>query len=86
MRQSEDWPIEWGGCNRGKGSVVESNFLRSEHDGRVDQEANETDSWERDHSSNTGDVTANGRYLGEVETISIDGIQGRCIAEYSEQR
>ena len=69
-----------GGCNRGKGSVVDSNFLCLEHDSRVDQEANETDSWERDHSCNTGDVTANGRYLGEVETFSIDGIQGRRIA------
>ena len=67
--------------NRGIGSVVDSNFLFSEYDGREDQEANETDSWERDHSCNAGDVTANGRYLGEVETISIDGIQGRCILE-----
>ena len=69
--------------NRGKGSVVDSNFLCSEYDGRADQAANENDSWEWDHSCNTGNVTANGKYLGEVD---IDGIQGRYIAEYSEQR
>ena len=43
MRQSADWPTEGGGegkeLNRGMGSVVDSNFLCSEYDGRVDQEA-----------------------------------------------
>ena len=66
--------------------MVDSNFLFSEYDGRADQEANETDSWERDHNCNTGDVTADGKYLGEVDTSGIDGIQGRHIVEYSEQR
>ena len=28
--------------NKGRGSVVDSKFLCSEYDGRVDQEANET--------------------------------------------
>ena len=66
--------------------MVDSNFLYSEYDGRADQEANETYSWEWDHSCNTGNVTADGKYLGEVDTFDIDGIQGRHIAEYSEQR
>ena len=39
------------------------------------------DSWEWDHSCNTGNVTVDGQYFGEV-----DGIQGRHIAEYYEQR
>ena len=39
------------------------------------------DSWEWDHSYNTRNVTADGKYLGEV-----DGIQGRHIVEYSEQK
>ena len=47
----------------------------------MDQAVNETDSWERDHSCNTGNVTADGKYLGEVDTFDIDGIQGRQIAE-----
>ena len=63
--------------NMGRGSVVDSNFLCSEYDGRADQAGNETDSWERDHSCNNGDVTADGKYLGEVDTFGIDGIQGR---------
>ena len=72
--------------NRGRGSVVDSNFLCSEYDSRVDQVANETNSWERDHSYNIGYVTIDGKYLGEVDTCSIDGIQGRHIIDYSEQR
>ena len=64
----------------------DSNFLFLEHDGRADQEANETNSWEWDHSYNTGNVTADGKYLGEVEPFDIDGIQGGHIVEYSEQR
>ena len=44
------------------------------------------DSWEWDHSCNTGNVTANGKCLEEVDTFEIDGIQGRLIVEYSEQR
>ena len=72
--------------NRGRGSVVESNFLCSEYDNRVYQEANETDSWEWDHSCNTGDVAVDGKYLGEVDTFDINGVQGRHITKYSEQR
>ena len=44
------------------------------------------DSWEWDHSCNTGNIAANGKYLEEVDTFDIDGIQGRHIAEYSKQR
>ena len=44
------------------------------------------DSWEWDHSCNTGNVTANGKYLEEVDTFDIDGIQGRHITEYSKQK
>ena len=72
--------------NRGRGSVVDSNFLCSEYDSRADQAANENDSWEWDHSCNTGNVTADGKYLEEVDTFDIDGIQGRNIAEHSKQR
>ena len=44
------------------------------------------DSWEWDHSYNTGNFAADGKWLEEVDTFEIDGIQGRLIAEYSEQR
>ena len=64
----------------------DSNFLCLEYDGRADTVANETDSREWDHSCNTGSVTTNGKYMGEVDTFDIDGIRGRRIAEYSEQR
>ena len=63
---------------------MDSKFLCSEYDGREDQEANETDSWERGHSCNTRNVTADGKYLEEVYTFHINGIQGRHIVEYSD--
>ena len=43
------------------------------------------DSWEWDHSCNTGNVAADGKYLEEVDTFDNDGIQGRHIVEYSEK-
>ena len=55
--------------NMGRGSVVDSNFLSSEYDGKANQAANETDSWEWDHSCNTGKVAADGKYLEEVDTV-----------------
>ena len=61
------------GVEQGHGIMVESNFLCSEYVGRVDQEANEIDSRERDHSCNTGNVTVDGKYLEEVDTFDIDG-------------
>ena len=61
--------------------MVDSNFLCSEYDGRADQEANETDSREWVHSCNTRNVVAYGKYLEEVDTFDIDGIQERHIAE-----
>ena len=72
--------------NRGRGSIVDSNFLCLEYDDREDQATKETNSWELDHSCNIGNVIADGKYLGEVDTFDIDGIQGRHIAKYSEQR
>ena len=72
--------------NRGRGSVVDSKFLCSEYDGRADQAANETDSWEWDHSCNTGNFTADGKYLEGVDTFDINGIQERNVAEYSKKR
>ena len=45
----------------GQGSTRDSKFLRLEYDGRADLEANEIDSRERDHSYNTGKITANGK-------------------------
>ena len=71
----------WKELNGARGSVVDSNFLFLEYDGRADQAANETDSWEWDHSCNTENVTANGKYLGEVDTFDIGGIQGKHITE-----
>ena len=59
----------------------DSNFLCSEYDGKADQASNETNSWERDHSCNTENVTTDGKYLGEVDTFGTDGIKGRHIAE-----
>ena len=44
------------------------------------------DSREWDHSCNTGNVTADGKYLEEVDAFDTDGIQGRHIAKYSKQR
>ena len=77
----------WGKeLNRGRGSVVDSKFLCSEYDSKVDREANETNSWEWDHSCNTRNVIVDGKYLEEVDSFDIDGIQGRHIAEYYEQR
>ena len=64
----------------------DSNFLCSEYDRRENQVANETNSWEWDHSCNTGNVAADGEYLEEVDTFDIDGIQGRHIEKYFEQR
>ena len=72
--------------NRGRGSVVDSKFLCSEYDDRVDPAANETDSWEWDHSCNTRNVAADGKYLEEVDAFDTDGIQGSHIIEYHEQR
>ena len=43
-------------------------------------------SCEWDHSCNTGNVAADGKYLEEVDTFDANGIQGRHIAEYYEQR
>ena len=83
-------PLNLGGegdeLNRGIGSVLDSNFLCSEYDGREDHATNETNSCEWDHSCNTGDVIADEKYLDEVDTFDIDGIQGRHIVEYYEQR
>ena len=72
--------------NRGKGSVLDSNFLFSEYDGKADQAANETDTREWDHNCNTENIVADGKYLEEVDTFDTDGIQGRHIVEYSEER
>ena len=47
---------------------------------------NKLDSREWDHSCNTRNVIADGKYLEEVDTFDIDGVQGRHIVEYSEQR
>ena len=83
-------PLNGGGkgrsLNRGKGSVVDSNFIFSEYDDKEDQETNETDSWKRDHRCNTRNFTLDGKYLWKVDTFGVDGIQGRHIAEYIEQR
>ena len=60
VEQSADWLIEWG--NKGQGSTRDSNFLCLEYDDRDELEENELDSWERDHSYNTRNVTVDGKY------------------------
>ena len=72
--------------NRVRGSVVDSKFLCPKYDDMVDQEVNETNSWEWDHCCNTENVTTDRKYLGEVDTFDIYGIQGRDISDYYEQR
>ena len=75
-----------GEVEQGQGIMGDSNFLCSKSEGRANHAANETGSWERDHSCNTRNVTADGKYLGEVYTFGIDGIKGRNITKYYEQR
>ena len=62
----------------------DSNFLCLEYDNKADQVANETDSWERDHSCNTRNITTDRKCLGKADTCDVDGIQGRHITEYSQ--
>ena len=64
---------------------TQTSFFQSMMVGQTRQQM-KLDSWEWDHSYNTGNVTTDGKYLGEVDTFDIDGNQGRHIAEYSEQR
>ena len=64
---------------QGQGSTGNSNFLCSEYDDRDDLAANETNSRERDHSCNTGKITATGNTEGGRWTSDIQGIQGRLI-------
>ena len=54
-----------------QGIMGDSNFLCSEYDDRVDLARNETDSWERDHSCNTGKANANGKYEGGVTKLVV---------------
>ena len=56
------------------------NFRCLEYDGRADLAANGANSWERDHSCNTRNVTADGKYLVKEDTFGIDGIRVRHIA------
>ena len=63
--------------------MEDSNFLCSKYDGRDNRASSEA---ERDHSYYIRNVTVDGKYLGEVDTFGVHGIQGRLIAEYSKQR
>ena len=47
---------------QGHGSTGDSNFLCSEYGDRDELEANETESWDMDHSYNTSNVTTDGKY------------------------
>ena len=92
MKQSTDRLTELGGegakrkLNKGRGEwATQTSFVQSMTAGQTRHQM-KLDSREWDHSCNTGNVIANGIYLREVDTSSIDGIQGRHIAEYSEQR
>ena len=53
--------------------------------GRTKQQM-KLNSWEWDHSYNTENVVADGKYLAEVDTFNANGIQVRHIAKYPEQR
>ena len=64
---------------------TQTSFVQSMTAGQTSQQM-KLNSWEWDHSCNTEDAVANGKYLEEVDTFDIDGLQGRHIAEYSEQR
>ena len=70
----------------GVGGVWETqtSFVQSMTARRTRQQM-KRDSWEWDHSCNTGNVTVDGKYLEEVDTFDTDGIQGRHIVEYFEQ-
>ena len=59
--------------NRDRGSVVDSNFLCSEYDGRAYQEANETDSWEWDHSIIPGMSLQMGNTWGRWTLLAFMG-------------
>ena len=71
--------------NRGRGRETQNSFVQSMMAGWTRKQM-KFESWEWDHNCNTGNVTADGKYLEEVDSFDIDGIQGRNIAEYSEQR
>ena len=64
----------------------DSNFLCSYYDNRDDLEANDTDLWGRDHNFEAEEIIAMGNTEGGNWNSDIQGIQGRLIAEYSEQR
>ena len=64
---------------------TQNSFVQSMMVGRTRQQM-KLSSWEWDHSCNTRNVTTDGKYLEEMDTFDIDGIQGRHIVEYSEQR
>ena len=71
--------------NRGRGRETQNSFVHSMTASQTRQQM-KLDSWEWDHSCNTRNVTVNGKCLEEVDTFEIDGIQGRIIVEYYEQR
>ena len=60
---------------------TQNSFIQSMTVGRTRQQM-KLNSWEWDHSCNTGNVAVDGKYLEEVDTFDTDGIQGRHIAEY----
>ena len=69
---------------QGQESMWDSKFLCSEYDTRNELATNDTDSWEMDHSYETGKITIMGNTWGSNWTSGIHGIQGRLIIEYSE--
>ena len=74
------------GLDKGRGEwETQTFFVQSMMVGRSKKQM-KLNSWEWDHSCNTKNVTAYGKYLEAEDTFNTDGIQGRHIVEYSEQR
>ena len=72
--------------NKGMGEwETQTSFVQSITVGWTRQQM-KLNSWEWDHSCNTKNVATDGKYLEEVDTIDINGIQGIHIAKCSEQR
>ena len=58
------WNNLWTDTLNGKTGAGEfgGHFICSEYNNRADLATNEIDSWERDHSCNTGKIAANEKY------------------------
>ena len=89
MGQLDIWNSKGTGTlngEHGKGSTGESNFLCSKYNDRDDVVVDDTNSWGGNHTCGTREMNAMGDTWGYSWTSDIHGIQGRLIAQYSEQK